>query len=238
MDYSNKGKLYLIPTVLAPETHDFSLSQEVIRVIKDVNYFFVENLRTTRRFISSLKIDKVIDEIHFIQLDKDSEIEELYDHFQFLQSGTDMGVLSESGCPGIADPGSLAVGLAHEMGIKVIPLVGPSSLLLALMASGFNGQQFTFNGYLPIEKHERKRAIKALENEVLRTNFTQIFIETPYRNDKMLSELISVLNPGTRLCVAANLTAPDEFILTLPVLKWKKLRKTIGKVPAIFLIGQ
>jgi len=238
MDPLNKGTLFLIPTVLASGTNDYSLSSEIIRVIAETDIFMVENLRSARRFISSLNIGKVIDEITFISLDKNTKIEEVYEHFQLFHEGKNIGILSESGCPGIADPGSLAVSLAQEMSIRVIPLVGPSSIVLSLMASGFNGQQFTFHGYLPIEKQSRKNAIKGLEREVIKSGYTQIFIETPYRNDKLLSELVQTLNPKAKLCVAANLTSDKEFIRTLSVDKWKNETIKIGKVPAIFLVGQ
>jgi len=234
---NKKGNLYLIPTVLAPDSIENSINHKIKRIVKDTNIFMVENVRSARRFISSLRLDKVIDEITFIQLDKNSSLEDIYEQMIPLDHGTNIGILSESGCPGIADPGSMAVGLAHEKGICVIPLVGPSSILLSLMASGFNGQQFTFHGYLPIEKSSRKNAIRNLEKELVRTGYTQIFIETPYRNDKLLAELTSTLNPKTRVCVAADLTSKDEYIKTQPVEKWRREKVHIGKVPAIFLMG-
>jgi len=234
---NKKGNLYLIPTVLAPDSIENSINHKIKRIVKDTNIFMVENVRSARRFISSLRLDKVIDEITFIQLDKNSSLEDIYEQMIPLDHGTNIGILSESGCPGIADPGSMAVGLAHEKGICVIPLVGPSSILLSLMASGFNGQQFTFHGYLPIEKSSRKNAIRNLEKELVRTGYTQIFIETPYRNDKLLAELTSTLNPKTRVCVAADLTSKNEYIKTQPVEKWRREKVHIGKVPAIFLMG-
>ncbi len=238
MQNQNKGKLYLIPTVLSPGTNDKVLSPEIVSIISSTDYFFVENLRTARRFISSLKLGKVIDNIQFILLDKNTSIEELYNHFDPIDEGHNMGILSESGCPGVADPGALAVAFAHEKGVRVIPLVGPSSILLSLMASGFNGQQFRFNGYLPIDKQKRKAAIKECERELVRNNCTQIFIETPYRNDQVLGVLANTLNPGTKICVAADITGENEWIKTLPAAKWKNEKISIGKIPTVFLIGQ
>ena len=238
MQNQNKGKLYLIPTVLSPDTNENALSPEISKVIERTNHFFVENVRTARRFISSLKIQKVIDDIDFKILDKSTQVEELYQQMTLLDEGIDMGVLSESGCPGVADPGALVVSLAHEKGIRVIPLVGPSSILLSLMASGFNGQQFRFIGYLPIDKHQRKIAIKECERDLVRNNCTQIFIETPYRNDQILKVLAETLHPNTKICVAVDITGESEMIKTLPAVKWKKEKLVIGKVPTVFLIGQ
>ncbi len=238
MQNQNKGNLYLIPTVLSPDTNEKVLSPEISKVVERTDHFFVENIRTARRFISSLKTKKVIDDIDFIILDKDTQVEELYEQMTLLDEGVDMGVVSESGCPVVADPGALVVSLAHEKGIRVIPLVGPSSILLSLMASGFNGQQFRFNGYLPIDKQKRKMAIKDFERDMVRNNCTQIIIETPYRNDQVLSVLAETLHPNTKICVAVDITGESEMIKTLPAVKWRKEKLVIGKVPAVFLIGQ
>lgn len=235
---NTKGKLYLIPTVLAPHTQNKFVNDFLLQTIKSVNHYLAENVRTARRYISSLRTGKNIDEIQFFDLDKNTSAADLQEPVRLLLEGIDFGVISESGCPGIADPGSLAVEMAHQKGIKVVPLIGPSSLVLALMASGFNGQQFTFHGYLPIEKGARKNRIKELEREMQKTGYSQIFIETPYRNDKMLADLKQHLDPTTRLCVAANITSGDEFINTRPISEWKKESLEIGKVPTIFIIGR
>lgn len=235
---TTSGKIYLIPIPLAPETHDKIVTRETVRLISQLNIYFVENVRTARRFISSLKTGKRIEDIRFIVLDKNTSQQEIYEHLEILERGEDVGVMSESGCPGIADPGAVAVALAHEKQIKVMPLAGPSSIVMALMASGFNGQQFTFHGYLPIDNSARKQKIKELEKEVFRSGYTQIFIETPYRNDKLVADLVQHLHSATKLCIAANITSDGEYIKTQSVAAWKKNRPAIGKVPAIFLIGQ
>ena len=213
-------KLFLIPTILAPETQESVLSPQIKEVIANTNVFFVEEIRTARRFISSLKIGKVIDEITFFELTKDTPQTETYEQLRNLK--TDAGIISEAGCPGIADPGSVAVGIAHQLGIQVVPLVGPSSILMALMASGMNGQSFVFHGYLPIDKSQKVKALKQIEQDAKRKNQSQIFMETPYRNNQLLEDIIQNLHPETLLCIASNVTANDEFIKTLPIHQWKK----------------
>ena len=231
-----KTKLYLIPTVLSPETQDKTLSPQVIEKIKELNIFFVENLKTARRFISSLKLGKIIDEITFYELSKDSNFDETFEIISQLQE--DAGILSEAGCPGIADPGALAVDIAHQLNINVVPLVGPSSILLALMASGFNGQSFAFHGYLPIDKKERARRLKELERQALSSGQTQLFMETPYRNRQMLDTIIKTCNPNTKLTISANLTAEDAISKTMRVEKWKTTKDIdLHKKPAIFGFG-
>jgi 16S rRNA (cytidine1402-2'-O)-methyltransferase len=226
--------IFLIPTVLAPETQDQVLSPQIVEVVKHLNTFFVEDLRTARRFISSLKLGKIIDELTFFELNKDTPQEQTLSQLKKLKG--DAGIISEAGCPGIADPGAVAVGFAHQLGYKVRPLVGPSSILLALMASGFNGQSFTFHGYLPIEKAAKVKALKSLEQTAKSKNQTQIFMETPYRNNSLLEDVLQNLNPETLLCIAANITAEDELIRTLPVKEWKKQKPDLHKKPAIFLL--
>lgn len=235
---NTKGKLYLIPTLLAADTQHKFVNDYLLSMVKRIDYFLVENVRTARRYISSLKTGKNIEEIQFFDLNKNTQEADLEDALALLQRGADVGVISESGCPGIADPGSMVVRIAHRQGIRIVPLIGPSSVVLALMTSGFNGQQFTFHGYLPIDKAERKNKIVELEREVLKTGYSQIFIETPYRNDKMLSDLIQYLHPATGLCVAVDITSEHEFIKTLSVSEWRKAKKEIGKTPAIFIIGK
>lgn len=228
----------MIPTLLAVDTQHKFVNDYLLSMVKRIDYFLVENVRTARRYISSLKTGKNIEEIQFFDLNKNTQEADLEDALALLQRGADVGVISESGCPGIADPGSMVVRIAHRQGIRIVPLIGPSSVVLALMTSGFNGQQFTFHGYLPIDKAERKNKIVELEREVLKTGYSQIFIETPYRNDKMLSDLIQYLHPATGLCVAVDITSEHEFIKTLSVSEWRKAKKEIGKTPAIFIIGK
>ncbi len=227
--------LYLIPTILAPDTAESVLSPQIKSIIKTTDYYFVENVRTARRFISELKLGKVIDELHFFEVDKDTNIEQIRKYFKQIPQNQNIGLISEAGCPGVADPGAVAVKVAHQLGIKVIPLVGPSSILLALMSSGFSGQSFVFHGYLPIDKIERAKKIKILENES-RKQQTQIFMETPFRNDSFLEDLLNTCQPDTLLCIACNITAPDELIQTKTVNQWKSKTPDLHKKPTIFLM--
>ncbi len=230
-----KGELFLYPTVLSEDSQDLVIPTQVRNSIAGVTYFLCENVRTARRFISSLKVHPVIESLQFEVLDKDTEPSKLPLLMAPLMQGVNVGLLSESGCPGIADPGALAVAYAHEHQIKVVPFVGPSSIILALMASGLNGQRFAFHGYLPIEGKEVAHVIKNLERESKEKNQTQIFIETPYRNNALMSHLLKNLHNDTRLCVAANITAPDEKIGCMSVRQWKHENKSFEKVPAVFL---
>ncbi|MBT1685295.1 SAM-dependent methyltransferase [Dawidia soli] len=230
-----KGVLYLVPSSIAEETQQTVIPEHVRQALPGIRHFLAEDVRTARRFLSSLKLYASIEPLQFEVLNKDTKPAELKALFQPLLEGHDLGVISESGCPGIADPGALAVQYAHEQGIQVAPLVGPSSLLLALMGSGLNGQRFTFHGYLPIDGKEAANAIKALEKESRSRQQTQLFIETPYRNNTMLKNLLQNLHDDTRLCIAADLTGKDESIKTFTVSKWKNLRPELPKVPAVFL---
>jgi len=203
-----------------------------------LSYFLVENARTARRFIKSVAPQQVIEELQISVIDKDSTPAQIQAALQPVLTGQDAGVISEAGCPGIADPGAELARAAHQLGIRVVPLVGPSSLLLALMASGMNGQSFTFHGYLPIERARRAAAIKQLERLALAQHQTQLFIETPYRNMQLLEDLLSQLTGSTRLCIAANLTAPNEYVRTNTIAGWKKTGlPDIHKQPAVFLVG-
>jgi 16S rRNA (cytidine1402-2'-O)-methyltransferase len=231
-----KGKLYLIPNVLAEGTAEHVITVQVKEVILNTRYFLVENLRTARRYISSLKLGIDIGELDLQVLDKNTSEGQVGRMMQPLLEGHDMGVISEAGCPGIADPGSLAVAYAHLKGIQTVPLSGPSSMFLALMASGFNGQSFAFHGYLPIDKKERATAIRQLESESLKLDRTQIFMETPFRNKQLLADLKQHLHPDTKLCVAKNLTAKDETVITKSSLAWKKTEIDLHKIPTVFLI--
>ncbi|MBC3786056.1 SAM-dependent methyltransferase [Spirosoma utsteinense] len=229
--------LYLIPTLLADDTAAQVLPPHIREVLEKTDAYFVENVRSARRFISGLKTTRVIDETTFFELDKDTlpadtrrQIQEL------MERKRNAGVLSEAGCPGVADPGAVIVSMAHTLGWRVEPLVGPSSILLALMASGLNGQSFVFHGYLPIEKADRAKAIRFLEKEAQQRIQTQIFIETPYRNDAMFADIIANCEPNTRLCVASNLTAPDAFVRTLSIREWKSQVPELRKKPTVFLL--
>ncbi|ODS82339.1 MAG: SAM-dependent methyltransferase [Cytophagaceae bacterium SCN 52-12] len=232
---NNTVTLYLIPTVLTEGTAPEVLPAGVIQALQTLDVFFVENVRTARRFISSLKIGKRIDEITFHELHKDTPREETRKKLGELH--TDAGIISEAGVPCVADPGSIAVGLAHELGYRVKPLVGPSSILLALMGSGFTGQSFSFHGYLPIDRAERAKTLRHLEKEAAQSGQTQIFMETPYRNNQMLQTIMEVCQPATSLCIAANLTGGNELMQTRSVAQWRKGTPDINRQPAIFLIG-
>ena len=232
------GTLYLIPTVLAEDTALAVLPAQVPERVASLRYFLVENARTARRCIKQVAPAQVIEELRIAVIDKDSTDAQVRAALQpVLKEGLDVGVMSEAGCPGIADPGALLAREAHRLGIRVVPLVGPSSLLLALMGSGMNGQSFAFHGYLPIERAKRVAAIKQLEQQALRQQQTQLFIETPYRNGQLMEDLLASLQPNTRLCIAANLTAPNEYLRTATVAGWKGQLPEIHKQPAVFLIG-
>ncbi|MEJ2003604.1 MAG: SAM-dependent methyltransferase [Cyclobacteriaceae bacterium] len=230
------GKLYLIPTILSEGRTD-SLPPRLGEVVKHLDYFLVENVRTARRFISSLDLGVTIQDLEFRKIDKNSSDTEISEALHAVAEGRDGGIMSEAGCPGIADPGSRLVSLAHDRNIAVIPLVGPSSIFLALMASGFNGQHFTFHGYLPIDKRERAESIRKIEQLSQREGSTHIFIETPYRNMQLLSTLLQVCKATTRICVARDITGPDEWIQSAPVAQWKGSLPELHKIPAVFLIS-
>ncbi|MBD2770211.1 SAM-dependent methyltransferase [Hymenobacter sp. BT664] len=231
--------LFLLPTPLAEDTAPQVLPPQVVAAVAALPYFLAENARTARRFVKSVAPQRVIENIRFTVIDKDSPDAAVRAALvPLVKEGIDGGILSEAGCPGIADPGAALVREAHRLGIKVVPLVGPSSLLLALMASGLNGQQFAFHGYLPIEKALRVAALKALEKEAQQRQQSQLFIETPYRNGALFADLLAHLQPGTRLCVAADITGAGEFIRTLPVADWRRLPvPELHKIPTVFVLG-
>ena len=233
---STLGKLYLIPTTMGDCDPMDVLPQTIKRSIDLINYYIVENEKTARKSIKSVNPEKKQSELVLFALNKYTETKEHLDFIKPLLEGKNMGLMSEAGCPGIADPGAVIVKLAHEKGIQVIPLVGPSSILLAMMASGMNGQSFTFNGYLPIEKGEKKSALKNLEKLSQDKNQSQIFIETPYRNNKMLEDILQALNPSTYLCIATDITLPTEYIKTLRAADWKKVKVDLHNRPTIFII--
>lgn len=229
------GKLFLIPTVIADDTQQAVIPASVTNTLKDIQHFLAEDVRTARRYLSTLKIYPSIEPLQFNVLNKDTRTEELHELFGPIREGKDVGVLSESGCPGIADPGALAARYAHQHGIRVVPLTGPSSILLALMASGLTGQNFAFHGYLPIDTKESADAIRIFEKESRRKSQTQIFIETPYRNNTIITNLLKALHEDTLLCIAIDITGKDESIRTKPVKAWKKDKPDVPKSPAVFL---
>jgi len=231
-----KGKLYLVPTTLGDNEPLEVLPFSVKKIVENTNHFIVENEKTARRFIKRLCPKKSQQDLILYSLDKYADALEVQHYLDIADQGVDVGLLSEAGVPAIADPGASVVSLAHQKDIKVVPLVGPSSILLAMMASGLNGQNFAFNGYLPIDAKERQQAIKKLEKLSREKNQSQIFIETPYRNNKMFTELLRVLTPSTKLCVAVDITLETEFIKTLEVKDWKNHKKDFHKKPMIFII--
>lgn len=230
------GKLYLIPTTLGESNLEDVLPQIVKRTIEFIDDYIVENEKTARKFIKNIFPEKVQASLRLSTLNKHTEISEHSKMIQACIEGKNIGLMSEAGCPGVADPGAVIVKLAHEKGIQVVPLVGPSSILLAIMASGMNGQSFAFNGYIPIEKSEKRTAIKNLEKLSQDKNQSQIFIETPFRNNKMLDDILQALNPSTHLCVAADITLPTEYIKTMRVSDWKKAQIDLHNRPTIFII--
>src|SRR6188768_1768400 len=230
------GKLYLIPTTMGESDPMDVLPQTVKRSIDFIDYYIVENEKTARKSIKAVSPEKKQSELVLFTLNKRTETSEHLDFIKPLLEGKNMGLMSEAGCPGVADPGAVIVKLAHQKGIQVVPLVGPSSILLAMMASGMNGQSFTFNGYLPIDKDEKKSALKALEKLSLDKNQSQIFIETPYRNNKMLEDILQAINPETYLCIATDITLPTEYIKTKRAVAWKKEVIDLKNRPTIFII--
>jgi len=231
-----KGTLYLIPVPLADNASAKSYTPYLIETINQINEYIVENEKTARRFLKEAGLKIPQSELTMHDYGKHNRESGLAEFFVGLESGKPVGLMSEAGCPGIADPGADIVAEAHKRGIKVIPLVGPSSILLALMASGFNGQSFTFHGYLPIDKVQRAKRIKELEGYAERFNQTQLFIETPFRNNQMLEEILRTGNAKTRLCIACNITGDDEMIKTQSVADWKKQIPELHKKPTIFLL--
>lgn len=231
------GKLYLIPSVLAEGTAHKVIAPQVRDIISHTTNYLVENLRTARRYISSLKLGVEIETLDLQVLDKNTGNQDLLLLMKPLFEGKDIGIISEAGCPGIADPGAVAVAFAHQKGIQVVPLSGPSSIFLALMGSGFSGQSFTFHGYLPIDKKELINALHTLENMARKDRSTQIFMETPFRNQKMLDNLLQHLHPEILLCIAKNITATDELIQTKRVQDWKRNPPDLHKIPTVFLLS-
>jgi len=229
------GKLYILPSALG-ETDATLFSEHYKKIVFELTVFIVENVRTARRFLRSVGYTKNFDDIIFLEIDKHQKILDWTAYLKENFAGKDTGLLSEAGTPGIADPGAEIIRRAHRQNVQVVPLIGPSSILLALSASGLNGQSFCFNGYLPIEKPDRTKKIKALEALSFKEYQTQIFIETPYRNNQLLADLLNACDPNTEICVAANLTIDKEYIKTKPVLEWRKSPPDIHKQPTVFLM--
>ena len=232
----NKGNLYLIPTRLGDNPPLEVLPISIKKIIEQIDFYIVENEKTARRFIKAISSNKPQQNLKINLLNKFTNELEIPSFLNPCKEGINVGLLSEAGCPGVADPGSEIVKVAHKEGIKVIPLVGPSSILLALMASGMNGQNFAFNGYLPIDSNEKKIALKKLEHLSFEQNQSQLFIETPYRNNKMLEDLCKILNKNTSICVACDITLPSEYIITKTAEEWKHIKVDLHKRPTLFII--
>ncbi len=230
-----RGNIYLIPCEMGEQKPSILFPEYNLQIIEQTNYFIAENARTIRRFIKKVCPNKHIEEATIFEINKHSPSEEIQTMMQPLLEGHNMGIISEAGLPCIADPGNLVVARAHELGIRVIPLVGPNSIIMALISSGFNGQNFAFHGYIPI-KEERKKMILQMETTAARTGQTQIFMETPYRNQQLFTDLTTYLKPSTKLCIATDITLQTEEIKTKTISEWKKCTPNIQKRPSIFLI--
>ncbi|WP_259065637.1 SAM-dependent methyltransferase [Mucilaginibacter sp. X4EP1] len=230
------GTLYLIPVPLAEEASAKSFTPYLVDTINSIKEYIVENEKTARRFLKEAGLKTPQSELIVHDYGKHNRADGNAEFFKGLQAGNSVGLMSEAGCPGIADPGAEIVEKAHRMGIKVVPLVGPSSILLALMASGFNGQSFTFHGYLPIDKVLRTKKIKELESITEKLDQTQLFIETPFRNNSLLDDILKSANPKTRLCIACDLTAATELVQTKTIAEWQKKVPELHKRPTIFLL--
>ena len=235
----SKAKVYLIPNFLGPEvSENRSFPSENKEILASLSHFAVENLKDARRFLVRLGLKSKIDASEFYNLDKKSDWDDIKPMISALKEGNSIGIITDAGCPGIADPGSLLVKHAHMNGFQTVPLIGPSSILLALMASGFNGQSFSFKGYLNRDSAIKTKEIREMENMANHKHQTQIFMETPYRNESMWEDLMKTLQSETKLCVAANITLPNEYIKTKTVAEWKKSNKqSLAKIPAMFLLG-
>lgn len=232
----NKGTLYLLPTPLSDGELGDVLPAKELEVIASLDCFVVEELRTARRFLSAAGKRGQVESLELHELNEHTSPEELSKLAAIFEGGRSVGLLSEAGLPAVADPGAGLVEICHQKGIRVVPLVGPSSLMMALMSSGLNGQSFAFRGYLPAKTPERRKALQDIEKLSARLHQSQIFIETPYRNDAMLADILECCNGNTRLCIAVNITAPDEMIRTRSVAQWKKDLPAIGKRPCVFIL--
>ena len=228
--------LYLLPVTLGDTELNTVLPAYNIEIIQGIKHFIVEDVRSARRFLKKVDREFDIDSLSFYPLNKHTSPEDISGYLEPLLAGQSMGVISEAGCPAVADPGADVVAIAQRKNLKVVPLVGPSSIILSVMGSGFNGQSFAFHGYLPIEPGERVKRIKQLEQRIYSENQTQLFIETPYRNHKMVDDLLQNCRPQTKLCIAANLTCEGEYIKTRAISEWKGKVPDLSKIPCIFLL--
>lgn len=231
-----KAALYLIPVTLGETTAERVLPEYNKDIIRGIRHYIVENIRSARRFLKLVDQSIEIDELTFYELNKHTNLDEIGNYLYPLTQGQSVGVISEAGCPAIADPGSDVVAIAQKKNYTVVPLIGPSSILLSLMGSGFNGQSFAFHGYLPIDSKDRKQKIEQMETRIFKEHQTQLFIETPYRNDKLVDDLLKFCNQNVKLCIAMNLTCEDEYIKTMPIQNWKKNLPDMNKKPCIFLL--
>ncbi|WP_159520603.1 SAM-dependent methyltransferase [Sunxiuqinia indica] len=232
------ASLYLIPITLGDSELNTVIPENHKKIILSISHFIVENIRTARRFLKKVDRNIDIDSLQFYELNKHTNKNQLHSYLDPVTQNLPVGIMSEAGCPGVADPGAEVVRIAHEQSVRVVPLVGPSSILLAMMASGMNGQNFAFNGYLPIKKGEKATQIKHLESRIYSENQSQLFIEAPYRNLQLLDDLLQNCQPQTKLCVACDLTLKTEFIKTQSISNWKKSKPDIQKRPAIFILGK
>lgn len=233
----SKGALYLIPVTLGDTPVNQVIPEFNSEIINEIDIYIVENIKTARRFLIKAGIIKAIDDLTFFELNKRTHETEIAQYVKPLLEGKNIGILSEAGCPGVADPGADVVAIAQQKGIAINPLIGPSSILLSLMASGFNGQSFCFNGYLPKDQKDRVRKLKELERLVKTKNQTQLFIETPYRNRNVLEDIVKNCLPNTKLCIAVDITLPSQQIITKTIEDWKKIKIDLHKRPCIFLLG-
>ncbi len=232
------GKLYMIPTTLGGEQINDVIPESVQQLVSGLRHFVVEDIKSARRYLRRIDRNFPIDDSVFFELNKRTELKDLGRFLKPAKEGHSIGVISEAGCPGIADPGAELVALAHETGIRVAPLTGPSSILLALMGSGFSGQEFTFHGYLPKDRKERVKRLKDFEADTRRTGHTHIFMDTPFRNMNVLDDLLNELADTTLLCIASNITLPDESVWTMTVENWREKAYDLSKKPTMFLIGR
>lgn len=233
-----KGKLYLIPSPLGEQKVSCLFPACNAEIINQIDAYIVEDLRTGRRFLKKMGIKKAIDDLEFFILNEHTQGVDLNEYLKCCEEGRNVGLMSDAGTPCIADPGNVVVAKAHQLGIEVVPLIGPNSIILALMGSGFNGQSFAFNGYLPQEQDRRESQLKALEAKIIKTNQTQLFIETPYRNNHLFQSILRVCQPNTRLCIACNMTTGEQFLKSQSVARWRKEQIDLHKKPTVFVLGR
>ena len=233
-----KGTLYLVPNTLGNPDTSTTIPGGITTTVNTIEVYIVEDLRNARRYLKNLNRSIDIDRMTFYELNEHTSLEEVPSFLKHAELGKDIAIISEAGVPGVADPGAVVVRVAHEKGIRVVPLTGPSSILLALMASGLNGQSFCFHGYLPIKRPDRIRKIREIEQVALRKNETQLFIEAPYRNDGLLTDILESCSSSTLLCIAADITLESEFIFTRTVAEWRIKKPALHKRPVIFLLGR